>query len=95
MVCAAQELLHERRFICLYTALRDFLVPVSMPLVQTGFDAEGERTLGFLDGEVRDVHVVKLRAWGTTIPQTGKGLPKLLMLRSPFEFLGLFLTLIY
>lgn len=33
-----------------------------MPLVQTDFEAEGERTLGFLDGEVRDAHVVKLRA---------------------------------
>lgn len=50
MVCEAQELLHERRFICLYTALRDFLVPVSMPLVQTGFEAEGEGLWVFLMG---------------------------------------------
>lgn len=56
MVCAAEELLHERRFICLYTALRDVLMPVSLPLVQSGFEAEGERNLGFLDGEVKDIH---------------------------------------
>lgn len=39
-------------------------MPISLPLVQTGFEAEGERPLGSLDGEVRDIHVVKLRAGG-------------------------------
>lgn len=94
MVCAAEELLHERRFICLYTALRDALMPASLPLVQTGFEAEGERTLGFLDGEVKDMHVVKLRTGGTIL-QTGKGLPKLLRPRSLCEFLGVFLPPIH
>lgn len=75
---------------CLYTALRDVLMPVSMLLVQTGFEAEGESPLGFLDGEARDMNAVKLRAGGTTILQTGKGLPKLLMPRSLFAFLGVF-----